>query len=310
MKRFTLRLIAAMLFASPLSAAALRPDLNRQSAYFCRYSPKTLDDQIVIDVGLELAFIGGVSSPEDMARDFAKGNRHRGYAFGSCRDGRQWILSSLAPKEPVIRSKTSWDVQESVLSACARYDVDAIMKSDAKPIALVKGAIPQSSGQRSIALSDRFASLSLTCFPRDKGHSGPELWAFQLFAPAPIKGVTDWPSMLGWINGERQKLGLPLLQLEERKLRGLAEKSAVNQSIVHPHSLLLQEKSQLKRAGIELIGEDRAMADDFSGLLTLLWNSPQHRRLLLHEKANAVGYSLTVAKATKQKHLVLVLAKI
>jgi hypothetical protein len=271
-----------------------RKDLNEARDFFCRPSPSiSLVDKPFPDAQIERAFVLSDRSLNEVARDFAKDNAHRGYGFGICPDGRKFVVSVPAPKPMIDRQRLAIDHEG--LKACRRFEVTAILKDQDQPIPWDPAAVD----------SSRLAVLALTCFPNDAANEGPELWGLVAREEQDPPPIQDQAEFLHWINAKRKMSRLSVLTLEP-ELSALAQRAGTT-SLRHPHSLLVKAKADLAKEGLEILGENRAISDGFTGLARLLWNSPQHRGLLLNAKANAIGYALREAKG--QKTMVLVLGR-
>ncbi|MBC7530505.1 MAG: hypothetical protein H7318_02940 [Oligoflexus sp.] len=308
---FKLLLVVGSFYSGFASAAPmLRDDLQKAAVIFCDESKDDLSSLAIYDAQIELAFVK-TSGLKRFAQKFAETNGHRGYSFGTCKDHRQWIVSTPAP-QPVVkmnRMRRVLDIHYEVLEAsCASIDVDAIEVDKDQPLSLVHEEAPGKLFDR-IELKDmRLKIMTLTCHPEDKSKTGPELWALVPLMPAEkITGLNSEAELLEWIQGQRKRSGLPRLEIGAKSLQTLADESAQQKDLHHPHSLLMSRKELLKSQNVELLGENRAVAPSFSGLAQLLWNSPSHRRLLLNPKANAIA--LNTNQKGDDKLLVMVLAK-
>lgn len=293
-----------------LAASSFRHDLKKASEIFCEESKAELASLGLYDAQLELAF---VKSPDlkIFAQKFADENGHRGYSFGTCKDKRQWVVSTPAAVEIV-----EVDVKRKILSLhyqalakdCVSFDVDAIEEGKDQPRSLVREEAPSKSFDRIELRDTRFRTITLTCHPMDKSKAGPELWAMvPLLPPEKIPDLTNEADLLEWIQGQRKKNRIPHLETAAKSLQAVADESALQKDLHHPHALLMSKKALLKGQNVELLGENRAVATSFSGLAQLLWNSPSHRRLLLNPKANAIA--LNTSQKGDEKLLVMVLAK-
>jgi hypothetical protein len=302
------------IFLSPsmvLAAPAFREDLRKASAHYCGESNAPLKDFGIYDAQLELAFVKDVTDPEAFARDFAQSNQHRGFSFGSCTDKRQWIVSSPSPRAvlQIKSAKKSLHIDlEALTKVCGSYDVDGIKNGVESPVSIVKARNPRVKNSDIPFKQEEYSSLSLTCHPLDKGKEGPELWAFAAFSLSKIianlKSEDDFRS---WIAELRLRNNLPSLATGNSSLQALADESSAVTDLRHPRELLLKKKSELSLMKIEILGENRASASTFKGLAELLWNSPSHRRLLLHPLANQIA--LKTRDKGHEKLLVMVLAR-
>ncbi len=272
-----------------------RADLNEAKSYFCQASPKSsLTAKPIPDAQIQRAFVSSDRELKAIARDFAKDNNHRGYGYGTCPDGKKFVVSVPASK-PVLDPRT-FALDHELLKECQNYEIHAILKTQDQPVALVEKKID----------TKEIAILSVTCFPKDKPGEGPELWALIAHEDLSVETIKDQKAFLNWINARRKKNGLSPLKVNP-KLSELASRAGTG-SLIHPHQFLIMAKAELKGEGIEVLGENRAISEDMTGIARLFWNSPQHRSLLLNAKANAIGYAREESKG--QTTIVLILGKI
>lgn len=294
-----------------LAAPQFREDLAKASSYFCDESTASLQDLGIYDVQLELAFTEAVKDPKAFAESFALENKHRGFAYGHCKDQRKWIISSPSPDAvlQLIEAKKILKIDtEALTSICASYDVDGIQKGIEAPVSLAKGLKPGAKPTEIPFQKELFATVTLTCHPKDKAKEGDELWAlFQLSPPETLRDLADEKDFRSWINELRRRNNLAPLDKGDKSLQDLADESAAVKNLRHPRELLLQKKGELKKAKIDLLGENRASAKTFRGLAELFWNSPTHRRLLLNPRANQIALKTT--DKGDEKLLVMVLAR-
>lgn len=292
------KLLPLVMLLNLAMTAKERPDLSAASGYFCPTNAavqKNLAAKPLSDAQIELALIQSERSPNLVAKEFAESNGHRGYGYGTCPDGKTFVVSTPAG-EPVLEDgRKPYKLNKTALDHCRKYLISAIFKDRDEPVQLKE--LPKSP--------DKIQTLSVTCYPKDKAKSGPELWALVSQGEEKVEGLNGMPEFLNWVNERRIKLKYPSVTLSD-KLNQLAQNAGTS-SLAHPHSFLLKEKKRLAHDKIMLLGENRAISDSFSGLATLFWNSPEHRSLLLHANTNAIGYAISETK--DQKTLVLILAK-
>lgn len=278
-------------------AADYRPDLSLYASYFCEDKQKSLHDKVLTDAQLELAYVQTRRDLNVVANEFATGNRHRGYTYGKCEDGKTFIVSTPAPAAIVKLQLTGIQINQEALNICRKYSIDVIQDESEQPRTL-------DTKQNFVPLGT-LSALSITCFPSDKTTAGPELWALVNIHPVDVPAMHSITDFFNWLNVARRRNKLPDLLINDR-LNHTARKVGTD-SLMHPHSLLMSKKFELMKRNLELLGENRAISEDFTGLAQLLWNSPQHRALLLNAKANAIGYALEETK--DQKRLVLLVGR-
>ncbi len=279
-----------------LSTPHRRDDLIALSPYFCSNEVFLKDKRPFTDAQVEFAFISQSQGLSELAKTFAKDNRHRSFAFGTCSSGKNWILSSPASAAPLIERNTSIEVNPEALTHCKSYSVSAITSDS---------VFPKLDLKDKVFAKDTLRALSLSCTPNDKPGIGPELLALKNWNTETISRIDSPLDLIKWVNQKRRDLGLSEVK-PVRRLDQIALKSSANQSLEHPHDKLLQWKKGAESSDLLLLGENRALAGSFSELSTLLWNSPAHRSLLLNARADSIGYAINEVHG--QKHLVLVMA--
>lgn len=297
--------------ALALAAPQFREDLRKASAHFCEESKASLKDFGVYDAQLELAFVKDVKNPEAFARDYAQENKHRGFSFGSCKDQRQWIVSSPSPSAvlQIIEEKKFLSIDEKALkTVCGSYDIDGIQKAVEAPVSIRKAAQPKDKSSEIPLELETYSTVTLTCHPKDKDKEGPELWALApLSIPDAIRNLKTEDDFRFWIAELRRRNKLEVLATGNKSLQDLADESSAIKDLRHPRELLLRKKADLSHLNIEVLGENRAAAPSYKALAELLWNSPTHRRLLLNPKANQIA--LKTREKGDEKLLVMVLAR-
>lgn len=279
-----------------LSLLLPRPDLDSQAPYFC--APKSIAEKTFTDAQVELAFVKTERPIDDVAKEFAQENGHRGYSHGVCSDGRFYIVSTPSPSPTIVQQGEDFLISDQS-KYCASSTLSVINSNDPKPKTL-KSTVRKVSRKN-------ISAIALSCIPKDKINSGPELWALATPKFENLSTKRSASDLISWINYTRRTMKLPELK-SLASLDETAKEAAKSKTLEHPHSLLLSKKSQLKRQKIHLLGENRAISSSFTGLANLFWNSPEHRTLLLNAKANAIGYALEEVHG--QRLLVLVLAEV
>lgn len=244
--------------------------------------------------------------------------RHHGYAYGQCPDGNHsWIITTPATGDLIDFASDGLHVNLPLMAkACASVDIDFAAEDGGMPRNLLRRG---KAGEIAALINPHFlhpGTLSVTCHPKDKKKSGPELWAL-----AAVRGANgsdgDLPDpstafemkdFYSWLQKRRSDQGLANLKINPPELQALAEELSKENSLKHPRALLNERGRDLKKKKISLLGENRAAAANLSEMAWLLWNSPQHRRLILNPKANSLG--LAVKGNGREKLLVMVVGKI
>ncbi len=279
------------------STPQIRTDLSAFSSYFCKTNVQTLSERPFTDAQLELALTDSHKDIENLAKDFARENRHRGYAFGSCGKSKNWIVSTPSSAPPFLLKGNQVHLNRAALKHCRNYSMHAITRTS---------PIPTEVTTDLKLTKEDFRAVSVSCTPSDKPGVGPELLGLIHWDKEAVKPLSSTLAMFAWIQEKRRSSKLDELKIYQ-DLNAVAELSSKSGSLEHPHALLLERKQDLAKSGLILIGENRAIAHTYTELAELLWNSPEHRSLLLNAKSNAFGYA--IKEVHGQKHLVLVLAK-
>lgn len=249
----------------------------------------------------------------------AKELKHQGYAYGICGSQQAWIISTPAATPILIsRSDGLITLNSSALAACAQFEVDAAAALEGTPRSLLSKRKPHRQAlQINPALLEP-GSLSVTCHPPDPARRGPELWALMPIGewdrtqfPKAKVGSDDnftFSELRAWLQAIRVEHALPQLKSDQPLLARFARELSTHTSIRHPRPLLRSQAQELKKQRGSWLGENRVKAFSPEDMAWLLWHSPQHRRLILNPKANAVG--LEISQSRPEKLLVMVMARI
>jgi hypothetical protein len=240
-------------------------------------------------------------------------NKHHGYSYGQCPDGQHaWLITTPAPV--AIVETIAGDVTvalPTMQGLCASVDIDFAADDGGMPRKILRRVKP---GAQKALINPHFlrpGTLSVTCQPLDPKKDGPQLWALTAIqnGSLPIHSKSfDIKDFYSWLQNRRSEQGLGMLAINQPELQKLAEELSATDSLKHPRALLTERGKDLKKKKINLLGENRAAAGSLSEMAWLLWNSPQHRRLLLNPKANSMG--LSVRGTGREKLLVMVVGKI
>lgn len=241
-------------------------------------------------------------------------NRHHGYAYGQCPGGRHsWIVTTPSTGNLLDLSSKTLRVHLSLMiTACASVDIDFAAEDGGMPRSLLKRHKPDFAAALINPEFLRPGTLAVTCHPENPKKNGPELWALAAVqggskATAPQESF-EMKDFYSWLQDRRSEQGLDMLTINPPELQELAEELSKVDGLKHPRALLNERGRDLKKKKISLLGENRAEASNLSEMAWLLWNSPQHRRLLLNPKANSLG--LAVKGSGREKLLVMVVGKI
>ena len=321
-------LYSLLLAHSPLASAVVlksvtRPDLAPAlSKALCQsepspYSLTKLWSQGIYDAQLEGQTLKGDSVlklPEDkipkIAEQFAAKNQHGGFAAGRCDQNSLWVVSTPSPSRLATLENNS-----IVIDVAAAREKCKSVKVD---YAAAKGGKP-----RSLNFDDRLSrasihlnlldagTLSITCKPNSPQWLGPMVW--YIFpvnkGPMPLVPHTDaldqaqgddGQKLLNWINAVRSDNGLQTLASAHPQLNLVAKEFVRrNGTIRHDLRHFQYAQKKLKKLLAKFIGENRVRSNDIKTMAWLLWNSPQHRAMLLHQTATHVAVATQQLKEEK-----------
>ena len=150
-------------------------------------------------------------------------------------------------------------------------------------------------------------TLSLTCWPMD-ALTGPKLWFLLPLGKGPSLSFPlkkNHYSFMEWINEIRARESLNPLGFNDLRLNQSLKTLTSDSQVEHDKNKLLQIKSDLKKEGLTLLGENRGLGKNLEEIFWLLWNSPQHRNLLLQPDAHFGG--IAVKKNQDQTLLAVIL---
>ncbi len=255
---------------------------------------------------------------EQAAQEQAATLNHGGYAYGFCGKQHAWILSSPA-SGPVLEKKAGNILilnSSRLAQACQRLDVDAAGAQSGQSRVILAGKKPQEEAMQINAGLLNAGTLSVTCHPPEPQKRGPELWALMPVGEwehvelphVDLLEAENFKSLRAWLQTLRKDLNLRPLQQDHALLARFAKDLLSHSSIRHPRPLIKKQAEELKKSRGHWLGENRVKGSRISEMAWLLWHSPQHRRLLLNPKANAIG--LNISQKTPEKLLVMVIARI
>ncbi len=303
-------------------SVSVRSDLTKTLHYLlCQKAespkPQELWDLGVYDTQAEISWIYAERNltEEDiktMALQQAEDFQHGGYAFGFCNNQHAWILTTHSERPLFSVDRENLQLDTSLLRKhCETIQLDLAPFEKNYPEKILGPLVPKPE-KLSLSLSQYpSGTLSLTCIPFDPKQKGPELWSLVplgAWAKAPvIKALNSPNALLEWIQSRRLASGLKQLRLGHPKLDTLANQPNPSHNLAHPRSWLLRKKAELSLAGLHLLGENRVKASNYTQMAWLLWNSAQHRRLLLSPEADFL--SLRIEQESDEKLLILFLAR-
>lgn len=324
------KLAIFFLFAASLAKAQvqveLRSDLQEKLGKpLCQQStppePRQLWEWAIYDAQIQAAWIlaDDAISPLDLevaARQQAVDAQHSGYAFGLCSPRKAWVVSTHAPYPLFEKHADAITLSPAALhSRCSSFDLDAAAREGGLPRSLRKKSREWQNTWRINSHFLEAGTLSITCHPGNKGQRGPELWGLMPvgqwnFDEVPHFQESSSASLINWIQDVRKVHRLNSLQADKLVLGRFAQQLSGSSSIRHPRALLLKQAAELKKLKGKFLGENRVKGMDPRAMAWLLWHSPQHRRLLLHREANAIGYKMAQADPHSSKLFVMVIARL
>lgn len=324
-------LTLSSLAASPEPGLQHRSDLEtalQQSLCAARevqqaLTPLRLWEAGIFDTQMEASWISSDQPIEAAelaaaARDQARSLHHRGFAYGLCSPYQAWMISSPAGEPPLAKREEGLVFVNSpaLAASCAFFEVDAAASSGGIPRSLLA---KQKPGLQALEINTAYLSpgtLSVSCHPPNPEKRGPELWALLpigswdpgAIPEAQVAHDSDFSSLRTWLQKVRAGHRLPVLRADSPLLSRFAQELLQHESIRHPRPLIRSQTAELKKRRGSWLGENRVKAFSPYEMAWLLWHSPQHRRLLLHAKANAIG--LQISQKRPEKLLVMVMARI
>lgn len=266
------------------AAVRLRADLQKKSQFFCR-TPKDIQAMWqagVYDTLLSLRKLSQVEHAERLARAQAQREGGAGYAYGRCQDRRGWLVSVSAPYRVRVKGnqvKLAAGLQHYCRGMRARYAASSLQRTQVVPI----------TKQHALALPQQGNGLvAVNCLSWQPHKTGPRLlYVFPVgqpvmrapFLPPKVAQGQERQAVQAWVAALRTKMRLPALRPQKMP------QTATRFSVIHNRIELYALKQILHQQKLHLLGENRARGHTLAEALTMLWVSPFHRQLLLHDAA-------------------------
>ncbi len=269
--------------AAGVPARRLRTDLQQQARFFCapQQDMRALWQAGIYDTLLSLRTSPRAGPGKQLARTQAQREGGAGYAYGNCEDGRSWRLSVSAPYAAVRagnKVKLAAGLQHYCRVVRARYAPSGLQRTRVVTIAQHELLLPTSGS----------GLVAVNCLSRHPDKTGPRLlYIFPVGKPAKrapllpqqVPRSREPQAVQAWVAALRAKLGLAALPLQKMP------PTATRLSVIHDRTELYAVKQALHQRRLRLLGENRARGRTLTEALTLLWVSPFHRDLLLHDAA-------------------------
>ena len=247
-----------------------------------------------------------------------KAERHRGYAWGHCRQHRYWIATTPSPT-PLVKKSLNFIINQSQLAShCSSFRIDFGGAEYGFPRKLFSSKLLSSQPKKEITINPSLlgeGTITVTCSPKSK-QIGSQMWFMLPSKDGPLQRpimhellTGKSGSLTGWINAIRREHELEPLNSHNQKIQ---EASTIlldrNTSITHLKPHLKEMRNSLSKLGGRFLGENRVHSASDEESAWLLWNSPRHRYLLLLRKANSINI---LKKPTRSSQLsVLVFSRI
>ena len=277
----------------------LRTDLQKKTQLFCttQRDVQSLWQAGVYDTLLSLRTLLHTKQAEQLARTQAQREDSAGYAYGSCKDGRGWVLSVSAPHAAMVkghRVKLAAGLQHYCRGLQARYAPSSWQRTQVLAIKQHELSLPRQGN----------GLVAVRCLSQQPHKTGPRLlYVFPVGKPAmqapllpqQVRRGQEQQAVQAWVTAVRAKMGLAALPLQR------APRMKERFSVIHDRVQLRAVKQALHQQRRRLLGENRARGHTLNEALTMLWVSPFHRDLLLHDKA-----AYLMIDIVRQKNQVLV----
>ena len=236
----------------------------------------------VYDTLLSLRKLSQVEHAERLARAQAQREGAAGYAYGRCQDSRGWLVSVSAPYSVQVKGnkvKLAAGLQHYCSGMHARYAASGLQRTQVMTI----------TKQHALTLPSRGNGLvAVNCSARQPHKTGPRLlYVFPVgqpvmrapFLPQKVVQGQERQAVQAWVAVLRTKMRLPALRPQKMP------QTATRFSVIHDRTELYALKQILHQQKLHLLGENRARGHTLAEALTMLWVSPFHRQLLLHDAA-------------------------
>lgn len=256
-----------------------------------------------------------VKALRNYAQNYARSLSYGAFSFGICDRDYYWISAFQADeslvelKDKVIEVNLGWSKNR-----CRSVSIDYIANDASRHINLYQEQVRQK--KRILKINSDFleaGTLAYTCFPRNKtlGPISLALLPLHLKDSWPIPGsdmiTQDNSSLMKWVNKLRKSYSLPKLKMSPAIVDEFSRPLLNSISVKHDRQLLGKLREQLSLHDIKFLGENRVIGSNAFEMAWLLWQSPRHRSLLLHDKADYL--SVKFNQTSTQKLGVLVFAK-
>ena len=284
-----------------MPAAQQRTDL-KVAALVCAQPPikntTKLWQAAIYDTMISARTLARTPQLAHLARQQAERAGQAGYAYGHCQDGRDWIMTVSAPYAAVVKGHTvklATGLQNYCRTLRAMYAPHGWQRPQTLLLKHNKLSLPQQGS----------GLAAISCLSRQPQKTGPRLlYVFPIgtptmhapLLPARTQHGQERQAVQAWVGAVRAKMGLNTLQLQPALSVGKARFS-----VIHNRPQLQTFKQMLQQRQQRLLGENRARGHTLKEALTMLWTSPFHRDLLLHNEATHL-----IAEVSRQQNQVLV----
>ena len=284
------------------SSPRLRPDLRHAEKLLCPPAKLELSQawKLKIYETLLAAKLTTHAISAHTAKNFAAHTANFGYMFGKCKTQKHWLLSVSAPFPAKISHNSlllNPELKKYCRSLTAMHAPSGLLPASSMPIHKHKITLPQQRGL-----------VAVSCRSLHPTRTGPRLlYAIPIKSPSltvPLmpQQATAFAMTSNWIKALRKKLKRkPLKYLPYKK------DQPPRFSVIHDRQELQRQKQKLAQKRIEFVGENRVTGKNVQEALGLLWVSPYHRQLLLHEEADRVYISTT--RKDKRMLIVMIFAR-
>lgn len=294
----------------PVQAQVYRQDIHERLAnVICTNlgsnlpSAKDLWFRGLYEAGAELQFLAAKSGNQDpgalhdYSQRLAASRYHLGYSFGRCSQREFWVMTTPSPAALVIERDGVLRLDMALMKRhCRIFRVDYAPADIQLPRRLFASFV-EPQPQRAITINTNYlaaGTLAVTCKPKDKLWLGAVMWTLlpvkagpAATVPGTIEGVgSDLRRALAyWVNSLRREIGFNPLSVSPVMKEAAKSLVVQNKTILHNRPHLKVADETITAAKGKFLGENRVVAQTPEDAAWLLWNSPQHRRLIMSRRA-------------------------
>jgi uncharacterized protein YkwD len=244
-----------------------------------------------------------LSALREMALKDAMKTDNIGFAYGLCTDGSAWMVS-MPSREQISVVEESVRIPSAVASSCVQGSLDIRFAGEKRGRSLSVPRSLSAGGDLIAVLPNARGFAGVSCTLKNRVNSGPRELVIIPVGGVAIGGISKdvedvlaETDVLRWMNRRRVEESLPSLT-QSHELASAANSLIGRASISHDLAAMAKASNVLRGKGIEAIGENRAAGRSYAELLTMFWQSPSHRDLMLNPRANLYGVASQVRETS------------